>query len=102
MSFGWYAQKRCSKCRARKLLAEFTRCDRYADGHESWCKACKRQHRKNRYRYNPTHRDAENYADKVLRQRRYIESRLSAFDATEHEDEVYFAAAEAACWVEVD
>jgi hypothetical protein len=37
-------EKKCSKCKQIKELAEFHKNKRSPDGHQSYCKPCKRQH----------------------------------------------------------
>lgn len=44
-------EKRCSRCKEVKSLDLFNRSKRRADGHDTWCKACRKEYDKNRKEY---------------------------------------------------
>lgn len=37
-------KKTCSRCKARRSVAHFDKCEKTIDGKSSWCKKCKKDY----------------------------------------------------------
>lgn len=74
-------RKTCSKCRAEQSISEFYKSSRYADGHESWCKACKKSHAKANIHINRNWVIKNQSRVKKMKQR-YVEANIEKVRAS--------------------
>lgn len=51
--------KVCSRCKRELDLSSFTKDNRYAGGHQTWCRECKNEYKRDKWANDPEFRDRQ-------------------------------------------